>query len=128
MTDAEPQLRVWAVRGAVQAERNDEESILGATEELMRELMRRNSLEPDDFVSVILTTTDDLNAQFPAVGARAIGLGGVPLLGGREMNVPGAMARVIRVLAHYYAPTAQGPEHVYLGETRRLRADLDHAQ
>ena len=119
---------MWAVRGAVQAERNDEESILGATEELMRELMRRNSLEPDDFVSVILTTTDDLNAQFPAVGARAIGLGGVPLLGGREMNVPGAMARVIRVLAHYYAPTAQGPEHVYLGETRRLRADLDHAQ
>jgi chorismate mutase len=128
MSDEQPQLRVWAVRGAVQAERNDEESILGATEELMRELMRRNSLEPDDFVSVILTTTDDLDAQFPAVGARAVGLAGVPLLGGREMNVPGSMERVIRVLAHYYAPAGQGPEHVYLGETRRLRADLQHAQ
>ena len=128
MSDEQPQLRVWAVRGAVQAARHDEESILGATEELMRELMRRNSLEPDDFVSVILTTTDDLDAQFPAVGARAVGLAGVPLLGGREMNVPGSMERVIRVLAHYYAPARQGPEHVYLGETRRLRADLHHAQ
>jgi chorismate mutase len=52
----------------------------------------------------------------------------VPLLGGREMNVPGSMERVIRVLAHYHAPAEHSPEHVYLGETRRLRADLDHAQ
>ena len=96
--------RLWAVRGAAQADRNDEESILGATEELMRELMSRNGLEPDDFVSVILTCTDDLNAQFPAVGARAVGLDQVPLLCNRELDVPGAMERVIRVLAHYYAP------------------------
>ena len=75
-----------------------------ATEELMRELMERNALEPDDFVSVILTCTDDLNAQFPAVGARAVGLDQVPLLCNRELDVPGAMERVIRVLAHYYAP------------------------
>ena len=81
--------RLWAVRGAVQAERNDEASILGATEELMRELMERNALEPADFVSVILTCTDDLNAQFPAVGARAVGLDQVPLLCNRELDVPG---------------------------------------
>ncbi len=116
------------MRGAVQALRNDAPSILAATEELMRELMRRNSLEPDDFISVILTTTDDLDAQFPAVGARAVGLASVPLLGGREMNVPGSMERVIRVLAHYHASTDHRPEHVYLGETRNLRADLEHAQ
>ena len=129
MTDPQPPaVRVWAVRGAVQAERNDEPSILGATEELMRELMRRNSLEPADFLSVILTCTDDLNAQFPAVGARAVGLASVPLLCNREMDVPGAMERVIRVLAHYHAPADHAPEHVYLGETRKLRADLHHAQ
>ncbi len=69
----------------------------------MRELMERNGVEPDDFVSVILTCTDDLNAQFPAVGARAVGLDRVPLLCNRELDVPGAMERVIRVLAHYYA-------------------------
>ena len=122
------QARLWAVRGAVQAERNDEESILAATEELMRELMARNGLGPDDFVSVILTCTDDLNAQFPAVGARAVGLSQVPLLCNRELDVPGAMERVIRVLAHYYAPADRRPEHVYIRETQRLRADLHSAQ
>ena len=120
--------RLWAVRGAAQAERNDEPSILGATEELMRELMRRNELGPEDFVSVILTCTDDLNAQFPAVGARAVGLDQVPLLCNRELDVPGAMERVIRVLAHYYAPAEHQPAHVYLGQTKRRRADLHSAQ
>jgi len=125
---SEPNRRLWAVRGAAQAECNDEASILGATEELMRELMQRNGLTPDDFVSVILTCTDDLNAQFPAVGARAVGLDRVPLLCNRELDVPGAMERVIRVLAHYYGPVDHRPQHVYLGETRRLRADLHSAQ
>jgi len=120
--------RLWAVRGAAQAERNDEASILGATEELMRELMRRNELAPEDFVSVILTCTEDLNAQFPAVGARAVGLDQVPLLCNRELDVPGAMERVIRVLAHYYGPVGHRPQHVYLGETKKLRADLHSAQ
>jgi chorismate mutase len=120
--------RLWAVRGAVQAERNDEPSILGATEQLMRALIERNSLQPSDFVSVILTCTDDLNAQFPAVGARAVGLDHVPLLCNRELDVPGAMERVIRVLAHYYGPADHRPAHVYLGETQRLRADLHSAQ
>ena len=120
--------RLWAVRGAAQADRNDETSILSATEELMRELMSRNELEPPDFVSVILTCTDDLNAQFPAVGAGAVGLDQVPLLCNRELDVPGAMERVIRVLAHYYGPVDRRPEHVYLGETKRLRADLHSAQ
>jgi chorismate mutase len=124
----EPQPRLWAVRGAVQAERNDEPSILGATEELMRALMTRNSLTPADFVSVILTCTDDLNAQFPAFGARAVGLDQVPLLCNRELDVPGAMERVIRVLAHYYAAAEHRPAHVYIGETQKLRADLHSAQ
>lgn len=120
--------RLWALRGAIQAECNDERSILDATEELMRELMIRNSLAPSDFVSVILTATEDLNAQFPAVGARAVGLDRVPLLCNRELDVPGAMQRVIRVLAHYYAAPDHEPAHVYIGETQKLRADLHSAQ
>jgi chorismate mutase len=120
--------RLWAVRGAAQAERNDAEAILGATTALMSELIDRNGLEPSSFVSVIFTCTDDLNAQFPAVAARELGLNRVPLLCNREMDVPGAMERVIRVLAHYYAPLEHEPAHVYLGETQRLRADLHSAQ
>ena len=120
--------RLWAVWGAVQAEQNDSEAILGATTELMTEIMRRNALEPPDFVSVIFTCTDDLNAQFPAVAARELGLDRVPLLCNREMEVPGAMERVIRLLAHYHAPADHDPAHVYLGETQKLRADLHSAQ
>ena len=120
--------RLWGVRGAAQAARNDTESILGATGELMRELMTRNGLETASFVSVIFTCTDDLDAEFPAVAARELGLDRVPLLCNREIDVPGAMPRVIRVLAHYYADGGHVPEHVYLGETRRLRADLHSAQ
>lgn len=120
--------RLWAIRGAAQADRNNAESILGATTELIGELMARNGLEPASFVSVIFTCTDDLDAQFPAVAAREMGFGQVPLLCNREMDVPGAMERVIRVLAHYYAPSEHRPEHVYLGATQRLRADLHSAQ
>ena len=120
--------RLWGIRGAVQAARNDAESILGATRDLMTELMGRNGLEPTSFVSVIFTCTDDLDAEFPAVAARELGLDQVPLLCNREMDVPGAMPRVIRLLGHYYATSDHEPEHVYLGETRRLRADLHSAQ
>jgi len=96
--------RLWAIRGAAQADANDSEAILAATRELVCELMERNGLEPASFVSVIFTCTDDLDAQFPAVAARELGFGEVPLLCNREMDVPGAMERVIRLLAHYYAP------------------------
>jgi chorismate mutase len=120
--------RIWGVRGAVQAKRNDAESILAATRELMGELITQNHLEPSSFVSVIFTSTDDLNAEFPAVAARELGLDRVPLLCNREIDVPGSMERVIRVLALYYAPLDHEPEHVYIGETLRLRADLHSAQ
>ena len=120
--------RLWAIRGAAQAAANDEESILAATRELVTELMQRNGLRPENFVSVIFTATDDLNAQFPAVAARELGFGEIPLLCNREMQVPGAMERVIRLLAHYHAPEDHEPEHVYQGETKKLRADLHSAQ
>jgi chorismate mutase len=120
--------RLWAIRGAAQADANDEDSILSATRELVSELMARNRLTPESFVSVIFTATDDLDAQFPAVAARELGFGEVPLLCNREMQVPGSMERVIRVLAHYHASSDHSPQHVYLGETQKLRADLHSAQ
>ena len=125
MSDGE---RLWAVRGAVQAEKNDVEAILTATEALMRELMSRNGLEPQRLVSCLFTTTDDLNAEFPAVAARRLGLEAVPLLCARELDVPGAMRSVIRVLVHYYAPADHAPAHAYLGAAQSLRSDLRAAQ
>lgn len=120
--------RMWGVRGAAQAERNDADAILAATRALVGELIERNQLRPESFVSMIFTCTDDLDAEFPAVAARELGLDRVPLLCNREIDVPGAMPRVIRVLAHYYAPAEHRPAHVYIGETRKLRTDLHSAQ
>jgi chorismate mutase len=123
-----PAQRLFAVRGAVQAEANEEEAILTATEELMRELIERNGLEPEAMVSCLFTTTDDLDAEFPAVAARDLGLTMVPLMCCREIPVPGSMPRVIRVMLHFYAPEGHAPVHVYVGAAQKLRADLEAAQ
>src|ERR1700704_4883875 len=120
-------MRLFALRGAIGVEANEAEAILARTEELMHEVMERNALEADSFVSCIFTATSDLNAEFPALAARRIGFDRVPLLCTREIDVPGAPERVIRVLAHYYAPAGHVVHHVYLGEARSLRADLDAA-
>lgn len=120
--------RLFAVRGAVQAEANEIDSIVTATEALMRELVDRNELEPESMVSCIFTTTEDLDAEFPAVAARRLGLDSVPLICAREIDVPGAMSRVVRAMVHYYAPVGHKPAHVYLGATQELRTDLHAAQ
>jgi chorismate mutase len=120
--------RLYALRGAISVERNDAQSILAATSELVSELMRRNEIEPDQMVSCIFSCTEDLNAEFPAVAARDLGLDRVPLLCAREVDVPGALERVIRVLVHYYSDDSHRTQHVYLGEARKLREDLNAAQ
>jgi chorismate mutase len=120
--------RLWAVRGATQADANDAGAILGATEELMRALLERNMLHPERIVSCIFTSTDDLDADFPAVAARRLGLDSVPLLCAREIQVPGSMERVIRVMVHYYAPADHRPAHAYMGAAQALRTDLHSAQ
>ena len=122
------ELRLWAVRGATKAPSNNPDTIIEATEELMRELMARNDMEPERMVSCIFTSTHDLNAEFPAVAARNLGLNRVPLLCAQEVDVPGAMPSVIRALVHYYAPKDHHPVHAYLGDAQELRSDLMAAQ
>jgi chorismate mutase len=121
-------MRLFALRGAITVERNDAQDILDATSLLMREIMDRNALDPASVVSCIFTATRDLNAEFPAVAARALGFERVPLLCAQEIPVPQSMPRVIRVLIHYHAEDTHMPAHVYLGEARDLRADLHAAQ
>jgi chorismate mutase len=120
--------RLFAVRAAVQADANERDAILSATSDIVRELMGRNSLRPEAMVSCIFTVTEDLDAEFPAVAARELGLNQVPLLCTREIPVPGAMERVIRALVHYYAPADHVPRHAYLGAAGALRSDLQGAQ
>jgi len=121
-------MKLFALRGAVNVEDNDSAEILAATSELMTAIMERNALHPDDVVSCVFTATHDLDAEFPAVAARGLGFDRVPLLCAQEIPVPGSMPKVIRVLIHYHADEDHAPEHVYLRDTRALRADLHAAQ
>jgi chorismate mutase len=121
-------MRLFALRGAISVDRNTAEAILGATEWLMREIMKRNDLVPEDVVSCLFTLTEDLDAEFPAVAARQLGFGQVPLMCAREVPVPGSLPRVIRVMMHYHAADEHESRHVYLGDARKLRLDLESAQ
>lgn len=121
-------MRVIALRGATSVDSNAPDPILGATRELVAAMIERNALGPADIVSCIFTATGDLDAEFPALAARRMGLDGVPLLCAREIDVPGAMPRVIRVLMHCYLPGEAPPQHVYLKDAAALREDLGAAQ
>jgi chorismate mutase len=121
-------MRLRALRGAITVDGNDGDAILDATEELMRAILDQNALEASDLVSCIFTCTDDLNAEFPALAARRMGLSSVPLLCAREIDVPGALPRVIRILVHCYADESREAKHVYLREAVALRKDLQGAQ
>jgi chorismate mutase len=121
-------MRLIALRGANTVSANEPAAIVSATDALMRELLERNELAPEDLVSCIFTLTPDLDAEFPAVAAREMGLSRVPLLCAREIPVPGALASVVRVLIHCHPPHEREPQHVYLGDARRLRLDLEGAQ
>ena len=121
-------VKLRALRGATTVDRNEADLILAATDELVRELMDRNALRVEDMVSCIFTCTNDLDAEFPAVAARRLGLSTVPLLCAREIDVPGSLPRTIRLMLHCYADPEVEARHVYLRAAENLRRDLEHAQ
>lgn len=113
-----------AIRGAITVEADERELIVAAAQELTEEVMRENGIEPEDIVSIIFTATPDLSAEFPAVGARAIGLVNTPLICAQEIPVPGSQPRCIRMLMHAYMPVDRPVRPVYLREAVSLRPDL----
>jgi chorismate mutase len=118
-------LPVRAIRGAVQVDANERAEVLAGTTELVSTVMARNGLAADDVISVLFTTTPDLTAEFPALAARKIGFEDVPLLCAAEIDVPGAMPRVIRLLMHVDTPKPRSAiQHVYLRGAVALRLDV----
>ena len=116
---------VRALRGATTVDADTPEQVTTRIQALMRTLLERNGLEPDDLISVVFTATGDVVSKFPALAAREMGLGHVPLLCAREIDVVGATPLCLRVLAHVH--TDREPDqlhHVYLEGARGLRDDL----
>jgi chorismate mutase len=109
----------------VQVEANEREAILEGTTELMHEVMSRNELTTDDVISVLFTMTPDLTAEFPALAARKLGFHDVPLICAAEIPVPGAMPRVVRLMAHVETDRPRSAlQHVYLRGAAALRLDI----
>ena len=118
-------MAVRAVRGAIQIDRDDRDEVLEATTELLTAVLDRNELVPDDLISVVFTATPDLRSEFPAYAARQMGITDVPLLCASEIDVPGAMPRVLRLLAHVDTEKPRSAvRHVYLRGAAALRTDL----
>jgi len=124
-------LSVRGIRGATTAIANTPEAIMEATEELLRELVNVNDLDPTEIASAFFTTTPDLTAEFPAHAARRLGWLGVPMLCGHDMQVGPPNARAvpmcIRVLLMYNTPRPQSAMHfAYLRGAEAIKADLDY--
>ncbi len=118
-------MAVRAIRGATHLAADDADEMREAVVELVSAMLARNRLGPDALISVLFTATPDLVSAFPATAARALGLGDVPLMCAQELNVPGAMARVVRVMAHVDCDLARSEVvHVYLRGAEALRTDL----
>ena len=121
---------VRGIRGATTVAENETETILQATRELLEAIVKENaSMKPEDIGSAIFTVTEDLDATFPAQAARQMGWSMVPMMCAREIPVPGALPKVIRVLVHWNTDTPQSEvRHVYLRNAVKLRPDLVAAQ
>jgi chorismate mutase len=123
--ETEVGVAVRAVRGAIQVDVDERDEVLGATTELLQEVLERNHLVADDLISVVFTATPDIRSEFPAYAARQMGITDVPLLCAQEINVPGAMPRVLRLLAHVETDLSRHDvRHVYLRGAAQLRTDL----
>ena len=131
LSGGQTRLPVRGIRGATTAHANTAEAITEATEELLRELVEVNDLDPAEIAFAYFTTTRDLDAEFPALAARRLGWLDVPLLCGHDMDVkppnPRAVARCVRVLILYNTPRPQtSMRFAYLRGAEAIKADLDY--
>lgn len=121
----ENEQRLRGIRGATTVGTDSKEEIVAATVELLSEMLEKNAVSKEDLVTIFFTATPDLRAEFPAAAARKIGISDVPLLCAAELDVVGAIPRVIRVMIHAYSHKSRlDLRHVYLHEAKPLRTDL----
>jgi chorismate mutase len=118
-------MRIRGIRGAIQLDQDTPEEMVASVSELLSQMISANGLATEDLVSIIFTATPDLTTEFPAVAARKIGLGNVPLLCSVEIEVPGSLPRVVRILAHAHLDRSLADvKHIYLRGATVLRKDL----
>jgi chorismate mutase len=116
---------VRALRGATKVDADTTEQVTARVQALVTAMLDRNGVDKDDLISAVFTATDDIHSMFPAAAARGVGLGDVPLLCARELDIDGATTMTIRVLMHVNTARSRAElHHVYLEGTKSLRDDL----
>lgn len=116
---------VRAIRGAITVENNEKDEILSATAELLKELLEKNQVDRESLIEMIFTLTPDLDAVFPAVAARKLGITNVPLMCMSEIPVAGALQKCVRILIHINTDKSLDKiKHIYLKGAKVLRPDL----
>ena len=116
-------MRVRAARGAITVERDDARLVLDATARLLTQMLEENTIDTAEVVSIFFTATEDLRSAFPAEAAREVGLTDTALLCAREIDVPGSVPRVVRILLHYNTDADARVRDVYLEGAKNLRPD-----
>ena len=118
-------MAVRAIRGAIQLDTDERSHLLKSTAELVTKVLHENNLSQADLISIFFTATPDVTCEFPALAARELGLGDVPLMCSVEMDVRGAMPRVIRLMMHVETGLTRSEiQHIYLRGAAKLRTDL----
>jgi chorismate mutase len=118
-------MAVRAIRGAIQLDTDERSHLLKSTAELVTKVLHENNLSQADLISIFFTATTDVTSEFPALAARELGLGDVPLMCSVEMDVQGAMPRVIRLMMHAETNLSRSEiQHIYLRGAAKLRTDL----
>lgn len=118
-------MTVRAVRGAVTVDENSMVEIIDETKSLLKSMIEENNIDQEDMISIIFSVTKDLDAAFPAVAARQLGLTDVALFCTSEMDVPGSLPKCIRVLMHINSEKKNSEIiNIYLKDAKVLRPDL----
>ena len=116
---------IRALRGATTVDEDTAEQVTERTVALLTEMLERNGVDHDDLISILFTATDDIRSVFPATAARTIGLGDVPLICARELDIDGGTPRCIRIMAHLESDRSRGDlRHIYHHGAKNLRDDL----
>ena len=111
------------IRGAITVDTNTEDAIKDATLELLGEIFEQNNLNGTSQIShVIFTTTNDVNAAFPAKFPRLeLGWDDVAMMCFHELDVPNSLKMCLRVLVVVNCDENFIPKFVYLKGAKNLR-------
>lgn len=119
-------MSIVAIRGAITLEENTSREIISRTKDLLSKIKTLNNLDQNKVISILFSATEDLNAEYPAKAARKLGYTKAGLMCFNEMQVENSLKKCIRVMILYSGDIEPDcVQHVYLGEAKTLRPDLN---